>query len=660
MTARAGQAPTGSRWERLGPPRRLDSAGYESTPKDYEVEGLFGTNTGDLVEARSFDMTFREMVDGVLKTHPHKQQVRYDRNVSLEDLVAEVPACYLRFYDTYDHEQGDPKPWEAVFRAHVLRCVKGWKNATALWRYLKENPFLCTQLGFEDIPDQSTLWRAWEYRLEGVHDAVRDAAEVVVDIAQYHDIPAPEAEFLPNQPTDTITTSKSKDTLAREKAREVWKGAKPIVEDCFHLDRAGNASIPEGSFWEQQAYLGMRTDMHPNDGAQSFAEDTTRRRTPSGDSHRLQTRTLGIERLRTMLRETARTLVARAKSEDKMGRKQMAAIDITKGNPWGGEVTCDSNGKNKEPWLLGYKGEDGPFFQWAVIKIVGHDVPLILDAVPVDRGRKRADLVDDLLDGATDVVPGLDLVMMDREFANGGVKDACEKHDIYYLNPGVVRSSSDHEHQIARLAREDKDFDVVEQERLDGGPTRKAIYLPKREWEREDEDDDDGTDMTIRQELIEDFEDVGDTTPLSEDRNSDSPLSNLLDDVAEEEKIDGPARVEAPTVPFETNLPWVDVDPDDEREMKHQIGRLMSRYKRRWGIENGFKKLKTFLAETQSPDHRFRYFNFAFACVLYNCWRLVDILVQLELESEVGDGPAISANSFLTFAKKNYGLDPPD
>lgn len=659
MTRTAAQAPTGSRWERLGPRRHLDSAGYESTPKDYDVDGLYTTNTGDLVEARSFDMTFREMVDGVLTTYPREQQVRHDRSVTLEDIVAEVPACYLRFYDTFDHEQGDPKPWEAVFRAHVLRCVKGWKGETTLWKYLKQKPFLTTQLGFDEIPDQSTLWRAWEDRLKDVRDAVRDAAEVVVDIARYHDIPAPEPEFLPDQPMDTVTRSKSKDTLAREKAREVWKGAKPIVEDCFHLDRSGNASIPEGAFWEQQSYFGMRSDMHPNDGAQSFATDSTRTETPSGDSHRLQTKTLGVERIRTMLRDTSRTLVKQAKAKDKMGRKQMAAIDFTKGNPWSGHVERDSSGQNQEPWILGYKGDDGPFFQWAVIKLVGHDVPLILDTVPVVRSRTRADIVDDLLDGATEIVPGLDLVMMDREFAPDGVKEVCEEHDVYYLNPGVVRSSSDHEHQIAKLASKDKDFDVVEQERLDDRPTRKAVYLPKREWEREEEDDG-GTDVTIRQELIEDFEDIGDTTPLSEDRDGDSPLSNLLDEVAEEEEIKEPARVEAPTVPFETNLPWVDVDPDDEREMKHQIGRLMVRYKQRWGIENGFKKLKTFLAETQSPDHRFRYFNFAFACVLYNCWRLVDILVQLKLHGEVGDQPAVSSNSFLTFAKKSYGLDPPD
>ncbi len=61
--------------------------------------------------------------------------------------------------------------------------------------------------------------------------------------------------------------------------------------------------------------------------------------------------------------------------------------------------------------------------------------------------------------------------------------------------------------------------------------------------------------MTIRQELIEEFEDIGETTPLSEDRDGNSPLGNLFDEVHEEEEIVEPARVEAPTVPFETNLP---------------------------------------------------------------------------------------------------------
>ena len=130
---------------------------------------------------------------------------------------------------------------------------------------------------------------------------------------------------------------------------------------------------------------------------------------------------------------------------------------------------------------------------------------------------------------------------------------------------------------IAKRASEDKDFDAVEQERPDDSPTRKAVYLPKREWEREGEG----------------YE---------------------------------PARVEAPTVPFETNLPWVNVDPDDEREMKHQIGWLRP-VQAALEHRERLQEAKAFLAETQSPDNRLRYFNFAFACMLYNCWRLVDILV---------------------------------
>jgi putative transposase len=50
-----------------------------------------------------------------------------------------------------------------------------------------------------------------------------------VDIAQYHGISVPEFEFLPDQPSDMVTTSESKDTLADEKAREVWKDSSLLL-----------------------------------------------------------------------------------------------------------------------------------------------------------------------------------------------------------------------------------------------------------------------------------------------------------------------------------------------------------------------------------------------------------------------------------------------
>lgn len=260
--------PAGSTWSPATPDDLEGDAGYASTPSDYPVQGLFTRSDGELVKASAFDLTYREMVDGILESYPREQEVRYDREVTLEDLIAEVPASYVRFYDPCDHSQGDPKPWGAIFRAHVLRLVKGWKHDTALHRFLKAKPFLVTKLGFDDIPDQSTLWRAWEYRLDKVHDAVRAAAEVVVETAHDHDIPAPDPGFLPDPREDTDVTERTERNIATRHAKEIWQQAKPFVTDCFELMRGKNAQIPENAFWEQHAYMGMRQDMHANRGAE--------------------------------------------------------------------------------------------------------------------------------------------------------------------------------------------------------------------------------------------------------------------------------------------------------------------------------------------------------------------------------------------------------
>lgn len=51
----------------------------------------------------------------------------------------------------------------------------------------------------------------------------------------------------------------------------------------------------------------------------------------------------------------------------------------------------------------------------------------------------------------------------------------------------------------------------------------------------------------------------------------------------------------------------------------------------------------------------------AFACVLYNVRRLVDLLVKLAIDGEHRTyKPLVDANQFQTVAKQWYGLDPPD
>ncbi len=67
------------------------------------------------------------------------------------------------------------------------------------------------------------------------------------------------------------------------------------------------------------------------------------------------------------------------------------------------------------------------------------------------------------------------------------------------------------------------------------------------------------------------------------------------------------------------------------------------------------------MVQTTSTERDYRFFNVAFACVLYNVWRFVDLLVKLTIDGENRTyAPLVDANQFLTVAKRWYSLDPPD
>lgn len=111
---------------------------------------------------------------------------------------------------------------------------------------------------------------------------------------------------------------------------------------------------------------------------------------------------------------------------------------------------------------------------------------------------------------------------------------------------------------------------------------------------------------------------------------------------------------------FETNYPALSADAASEKALLSEVRGFIQRYSYRWGIENGYKKIKQFRVRTTSKQHQYRYFNFAFACVLYNVWRLVDLLVKLSLQDEPDYKPLVSADQFLTEAMKFFGLEPLD
>ncbi|MDQ2074899.1 transposase [Haloarcula sp. H-GB4] len=82
------------------------------------------------------------------------------------------------------------------------------------------------------------------------------------------------------------------------------------------------------------------------------------------------------------------------------------------------------------------------------------------------------------------------------------------------------------------------------------------------------------------------------------------------------------------------------VDPDE-------IAHVTNSYSRRWDIENQYKSVKAYLPKTSSTDYRVRLFNFTFAALLYNLWRLTDFLVKVGIEGEIRSPPVVTARTFV-------------
>lgn len=612
-------------------------------------------------------------------------------------------------------------PAEALLRAHLLRIVRGWEHETKLVDYLDNKPQLVGDLGFDNDsgnecrnspPAKSTLWRVWNNnRISDRHkQVIRTIGQIIVNVAREHDIPAPDEVFHPDPSVDAPDTVEQDDETVRDrtitKTQEVWQQAKPLITDNYHIPRGENTEIHDNAFLEGHAYIGSRAEMYAEDGTRNFAAETTRESVQTGSTHRYHLQKIAPEQAREMHRETTKDLIRKAQRDGELTDGVNTAIDITKSNPYREttELEFDEDGLANK-WLLGYKEpDDDPdalpdlHFQWASIQIVGLDIPLVLDAIPVHRGMKRADIVDELLDKATEMVD-IELVMMDREFAHDQVKAVCEDHGVWYLNPGKMHTSE--RAQCTRLRRQEKlvhieedtpaeerkseqrsltDFGVIS-DNIDNEPTRKRVYVPAMNADRTSDTEDDETDIldsdaedeadndTVRQELLSEFADATDADIESVGRM----FGDVIEEIREEEanrELPGNDKDVQLYILFETNYPDIELPDRNEKEELseaekiHMVSRVVRKYSHRWAIENGYKKIKSFRVRTTSMMYEYRFFNFLYACTMYNAWRLVDLLVKLELraESDFAYEPLVTANLFLTIAKDYniVGLDPPD
>ena len=100
--------------------------------------------------------------------------------------------------------------------------------------------------------------------------------------------------------------------------------------------------------------------------------------------------------------------------------------------------------------------------------------------------------------------------------------------------------------------------------------------------------------------------------------------------------------------PFLTNL-----DVDDETSLNRKWAtKQIEEYSDRGAIENSYSSIKEAAAWTTSKEFEVRWFHFAFGCLVYNMWLLVDFLTQERIgEIETRKKPRISLKRFLDWVE---------
>jgi IS4 transposase len=385
---------------------------------------------------------------------------------SVEEFVCALPLAYFRF-SAHDRYAGSTRyRMDILFRVFVLKELHGWDHETALVGYFGTRPELCEQLGFETIPDQSTLWRSWHERFTAdLRETVETAARTILIKAQnsgvavprdpdrrlqYHDDESGETD--PNNQTVLAEAAKISDHISR------------VVFPAFSLDRGGGCEIHENAYWGLQTYLGLRERLAANEGARSFTYESTRERTPLGHAHREQIRNLSVSETREMYRQAVNTLLSEVEETEEFFRAGIIAIDITEANPFTGDRT------GHEDEIIGTKEKTDEYaYQWATVQLVGNAIPLVLDARPVRKGESRKEIVGGLLDSAEDLVH-VDNVLMDREFDSQHVLEMLSQRGLSYVVPKRMQTSE--KAQAKRLLQRD-------QGRYE---TDRKLHLGKNEW----------------------------------------------------------------------------------------------------------------------------------------------------------------------------------
>ncbi|MFP9193945.1 transposase [Natrialbaceae archaeon A-CW1-1] len=538
----------------------------------------------------------------------------------------------------YEHREGFPdyhasRSFYAVFLAYLWATVED-ESYSGIPKRLSDRPELAEAFGFdpEDLPSESTFRPVrLERRFGDLEITVERAAEEIRTIAAergspigYDIISSTDTDKENDEPPSERTVQR----LLRKKGKQVLDETMSVAVPSISLPRPDDAVYEKEELLELEVIAAIK-QAAANGGGQIMGDmknpepdrdDPFYEDGPSGETLLESIKQMSVDEIATVmnfaLQKTYTRALPRLRELDDYDTNVMLALDITHVGYYGET--------DELVWVQGtpekYDGERP--YDWchmfATAVIVGENTHYTVAVLPLgsteytdndaypetkEQSYYVGDVARKLLSIATDYV-NIRTVYADREFHAADVIYTLEEQDLNYVIPAK------RDRRIKRLCNR---FDQLKRGHADE-PEDEALYVQE------------GYTMHGR----------------VKHKASNTPVETTVVLLPPDE--DDKTHEEGSPQPFVTNT-----EVSDEISLDRRLGkRKIERYSDRAAIENSYSSIKKASAWTTSKEFEVRWFHFAFGCIVYNMWLLVDFLAQVRVGViETRKKPRITLPRFL-------------
>lgn len=524
----------------------------------------------------------------------------------ITNVIANLDIPTDSFEDRYEKDYSHQFDFDAIIRVLLYRQISGFslrETAESLrrWAYLQY------RFGLDRAPTQQTLSHTRRRRFSRQdRNTIKKVAGEIRSIAAAEDILG-EPDSAPSiQPEET-----QEGGLTDREIKRAVQIARNRVFTEFETERASNAKYEDDVFWEIQSYLSM-TSHGKNKMKRRSARLSWRGETPHGDTHTRALKKMGRpdsqttlsdyvdgegpadwERIRSTLLEPFQSAIGNLIEETDFGQELRepvnVAIDVTPWqfypSPWK-YAKMDIVKDDYPEMVSGLKEKHERGYKFATLTVVGADTPIVLAIEPVREGSHWEENPDSIT--IADTVERL-------------LSKAQE-----YVDINKVMADREYDTLAVR--------DVIDKKNM-------TYIIPKKKTANQDK------------------KDIAD---VKEHPSADIAVKNdvRMDYEGRTHEVDfiySPSSEDSYSI-FTTNA---DVPPD-------RAEGLTAQYRQRWVIENEYKSIKAhFLPRTCSKDYRVRLFYFVAAVLMYNVWRLTNVLLRQMVSVNLGEKPPVPAGEII-------------